>query len=179
MRSPTSFDHATRMSCARKPVPNAGLHRCSSLAARPYVKRWLICAFTTVVVAGLYSSGVAQSSLPFDVSNPKHKKWPGDEASRIYVSACELVARTIRPEKPPHLRPRFVLVLGAQDNEMVRDGVVSEIHLKTWNSTHFAEAVVLMATREVLKNEDVADIVRYAVISAQASVSVRDLRQAP
>jgi hypothetical protein len=36
-----------------------------------------------------------------------------------------------------------------------------------------------MATREVLKNEDVADIVRYAVISAQASVSVRDLRQAP
>jgi len=62
---------------------------------------------------------------------------------------------------------------------MVRDGVVSEIHLKSWNSTHFAEAVVLMATREVLKNEDVADIVRYAVISAQASASVRDLRQAP
>jgi hypothetical protein len=52
------------------------------------------------------------SASPFTVTNPKHKKWPVDEASRIYLSACQYVARAIRPEKPPHLLPTFVLVFG-------------------------------------------------------------------
>jgi hypothetical protein len=177
MRRASSLYPATSNSHARKLAPNARVILGSSLAAKRYLQRASICVFVVLLVAGLCPDGVAQSSLPFRVSNPKHKKWPGDEASRIYTSACELVARTIRPERPPHLHPNFVLVLGSQDNEMVRDGVVSEIHLKNWNPTHFAEAVVLLATREVLKNEDVAEIVRYAVISAQTSVSVRDLRQ--
>ena len=46
--------------------------------------------------------GVAQTpDLPFTVSNPKHKKWPVDEAQRIYFAACERVAKANRPEKPP------------------------------------------------------------------------------
>jgi hypothetical protein len=53
----------------------------------------------------------------------------------------------------------------------------SEIHLKVWNPANFAQAVVILEAREVLKNEDVEDIVHTAVLSAQASVSVRDLRQ--
>jgi len=104
-------------------------------------------------------------------------KLPVDEAARIYTSACALVARTIRPEKPPHLQPKFILVLGSQADEMVRDGEMSEVHLKTWNSANFAEAVVMLAAREILKNDDVQDIVRTAVLSAKASVSVSELRQ--
>ena len=38
-------------------------------------------------------AGMAQTpDLPFRVSNPKHKKWPVDEAERIYFAACDRVA---------------------------------------------------------------------------------------
>jgi len=114
---------------------------------------------------------------PFEVSNPKHQKLPMDEAGRIYTSACALAARAIRPERPPHLRPTFTLVLGAADDQLVREKAGSEIHLKAWNPANFARAVVMLAAREILKNEDVEDIVRTAVMSEQASVSVSDLRQ--
>jgi hypothetical protein len=134
-------------------------------------------AGVTLIAVVLCAGCVAQSSLPFEVSNPKHQKLPVDEAGRIYVSACALAARTIRPERPPHLRPRFTLVLGAANDQMVRDEAGSEIHLKVWNAATFAHAVVMLAAREILRNEDVEDIVRTAVLSAQASVSVRDLRQ--
>jgi hypothetical protein len=60
---------------------------------------------------------------------------------------------------------------------MVREEAGSEMHLKIWNPANFAHAVAMLAAREILRNEDMEDIVRTAVISAQASVSVRDLRQ--
>jgi hypothetical protein len=140
-------------------------------------KRVAIWAFLTVFMAGVSSRGWAQSSLPFEVSNPKNKKWPAEEASRIYDSACARVARAIRPDSPPHLHPQFVLVLGARDNETVRNGSVAEIRLKAWNAPSFAEAVVIMAIREVLNTEEVTNITRAALISAQASVSVSQLRR--
>ena len=139
-------------------------------------KRVAIWAFLTVFMAGVSSRGWAQSSLPFEVSNPKNKKWPAEEASRIYDSACARVARAIRPESPPRLHPQFVLVLGARENETVRNGSVAEIRLKAWNAASFAEAVVVMAIREVLNTEEVTNITRAALISAQASVSVSELR---
>lgn len=139
-------------------------------------KRVAMSAVVTLFAASLCAGCVAQSSLPFEVSNPKHQKLPVDEAGRIYISACALAARTIRPERPPHLRPKFTLVLGAADDQMVREETGSEIHLKVWNPANFAQAVVMLAAREILKNEDVEDIVRTAVMSARASVSVNDLR---
>jgi hypothetical protein len=131
----------------------------------------------TILFAAFDRDCAAQSSLPFEVSNPKHQKFPLDEAGRIYSSACTLAARTIRPERPPHLQPKFRLVLGAADDQMLRDVTGSEIHLKAWNPANFAQAVVLLASREILKNDDVEDIVRNVVLSAQSSVSVRDLKQ--
>src|SRR5580700_8386079 len=95
MRRASSLYPATSNSHARKLAPNARVILGSSLAAKRYLQRASICVFVVLLVAGLCPDGVAQSSLPFRVSNPKHKKWPGDEASRIYTSACELVARTI------------------------------------------------------------------------------------
>jgi hypothetical protein len=116
-------------------------------------------------------------NLPFAVSNPRNKKWSREEAARIYDSACALVARTVRPERPPHLHPNFVLVLGASDNEVVRTTPMAEIHLKSWDADKFAEAVVIMAAREVLHSDDVANIARQSVFSAHATVSLEELKQ--
>ena len=119
---------------------------------------------------------VAQApNLPFTVSNPKHKKWPADEAQRIYFAACDRVARAIRPEKPPRLEPKFVLILGADDNEAVRIGSISEVRLKDWNPGAFSDAVVVMAAREILDPHQLASVSREALAVAQASVSVADL----
>jgi len=85
--------------------------------------------------------------------------------------------RRIAPERPPHLQPKFILVLGPSEDQMLRDGAGSEIHLKAWSPGSFAQDVVLLASREVLKSDDVQDIVRTVVLSAQASVSVRELKQ--
>jgi hypothetical protein len=129
------------------------------------------------ILATLSGSCAAQTSLPFEVKNPKHKKWPEEQALKIYTSACELAARAIRPEQPPHLHPKFVLVLGSTDNETVRSRDMSEIRLKDWMPEAFAQAIVVMAIREVLPREQVADLVHSAVISSQASVSLGELQQ--
>lgn len=129
-----------------------------------------------LLVSMISSMALTQTSdLSFSVSNPKHKKWPADEAQRIYVAACDRVARTIRPEKPPRLQPKFVLILGADHNEAVRIGNISEIRLKDWNPGAFSDAVVVMAAREVLDARQLASLSREVLLSAEASVSVADL----
>jgi hypothetical protein len=130
-----------------------------------------------LVLSLLCVSAGAQDAPPFDVSNPKHKKWPIEEAARIYRSACALVARTVRPEKPPNLRPKFLLILGAKEDEIVRHGAEVELRLQAWDAENFAQAVVLMAADEVVRREEVPDLARSALLSSQASVSVEDLRQ--
>lgn len=130
-----------------------------------------------LLTAGFVSSAFAQEAVPFEVSNPKHKKWSSEEASKIYYSACDLLARTVRPEKPPRLHPRFVLVLGAETNQVLRTGAAVEIQLKSWDAEKFAEAMVLVAAREVLQVDDLMKIARQSVSSAEATVSADHLRQ--
>ena len=115
-------------------------------------------------------------TLPFDVSNPKHKKWPEAEAARIYNWACDLLARAIRPEKPPELHPKFRLVLGASDDEFVRDSAASEIHLKSWNPEKFAQGVVVVALRDVVPRTDLARLARQSVSLADSTIDVREFR---
>ena len=134
-------------------------------------------ACLAVIVAGAVPAFAQTSDVPFTVSNPKHKKWPIEEAHRIYFAACELVARAIRPEKPPRLFPTFVLVLGTEQNEAVRVGETSEIHLKEWNPTAFSQAVVVMAARAIFDSGQIASLSREALMSAQASVSVGELHE--
>jgi len=143
-------------------------------------RRWRRRGFAIVVavmcaVALLRGNGSAQAALPFEVVNPKHLNWSTDEAGRIYVSACELVARSIRPEKPPRLSPKFVLVLGANEDETIRKGATSEVRLKTWSPARFAEAMVVVTLREIFKNQDITNLTRDTLIAAQASVSVSEL----
>ena len=132
--------------------------------------------FLTLLTIGLAPSVFAQEEpVPFEVANPKHKKWSSEEAGKIYYSACELLARTVRPEKPPHLHPRFLLVLGANENEVVRTSAAVEIHLKSWDVDKFAEAMVMVAAREVLQRDDLTKIAHQSVSFAQSTVSVDHL----
>jgi hypothetical protein len=119
---------------------------------------------------------VASSNMPFEVSNPKHKKWPETEAGRIYTSACDLLARSIHPEHPPLLRPKFRVVLGAHSDEFVRDGALTELHLKSWDPEKFAQGVVVVALRELVSRPDLARIARLSVTLAGSTVDVSDLR---
>jgi hypothetical protein len=130
-----------------------------------------------LVILALAGNCAAQIPLPFQVSNPKHEKWPQEEAVKIYFSACDQAARAVRPEKPPQLHPNFVLVLGTSKDETVRYDDIAEVHLKNWKPESFAEAVVLMAIREVLSRDKVADVVRSVVLSSRSSVSVEELKQ--
>jgi hypothetical protein len=142
---------------------------------------WKRTAIVAVLLSAISVSGsiafAQESEAPFTVLNPKHKKWPVDEAQRIYFAACERVAQAIRPEKPPRLLPKFALVLGANANEMVRDGSSAAIHLKQWDSRAFTEAVVILASREILNSAELSSISREVLVSAQATVSVGDLRR--
>jgi len=133
---------------------------------------WVLCG-----LACLGGRSRAQSAVPFEVSNPRHLNWSVEEAGRIYASACQLVARSVRPERPPQLQPKFLLVLGAKADEMVRSGRNSEIHLRKWDPERFAEAMVLMTLREVMKNEDVMQLARETLNAAESTVSVDELRQ--
>lgn len=116
-----------------------------------------------------------QNALPFEVSNPNNKKFPSVEATRIYNSACDLLARTIRPEKPPVLRPKFRLVLGADSDQFVNEGGVTEVHLKSWNPEKFAEGVVVVAVRDVLRADELARVVHQSVSLAASTINVHEL----
>ena len=132
-------------------------------------------ALTLAAMAG--PSCLAQSYLPFGLSNPQHKKLPVEEAARIYFSACDHVARAVRPESPPLLRPKFLLVLGAEGNQTLREDGVAEVRLKGWNPAAFAEAVVIMAAREILDSQAVTNLTRETLLSTRASVSVSALKK--
>jgi hypothetical protein len=134
---------------------------------------------SVVVFAFLAVSAWSQSAAtsPFDVQNPQKKQYFPAEAKRIYSSACALVARSVRPDNPPSLHPRFRLVLGANDDEFVRDGPVSEIHLKSWDPEKFAEGVVVVAIRDVLHGDDLEKIAHQSVILADSTLDVREITE--
>jgi hypothetical protein len=145
-------------------------------AGRPFHR--VTCALLVTIGIALCPQCRAQDSLPFQVLNPKHQKWSPEEANRIYLSACALVARAIRPENPPQLRPRFVVVLGAASDQTIRNGTVAEVHLRTWSPEAFAEAAVIMATREVLQSDQMKHLTHEVLLAARASVTVNELKQA-
>jgi hypothetical protein len=136
--------------------------------------------FLLAVLFGFASLGeksTAQAVVPFEVSNPKHLSWSVEEAGRIYDSACRLMARSVGKDQLPRLQPKFVLVLGAKADQMVRAGANSEIHLRKWDPARFAEAMVLLTLREAASNEYAMHLARQALNAAEATVSVDELRQ--
>jgi hypothetical protein len=73
------------------------------------------------------------------------------------------------------LRPKFRLVLGADGDQFVNEGGVTEVHLKSWNPEKFAEGVVVVAVRDVLREEDLARVVHQSVSLASSTVNVHEL----
>lgn len=176
------------------PFASASLSICESPASILVPGRWLADLTLATLLFTVISVGVARaqdpiapltgksaepassSTMPFEVSNPKHKKWPEADAERIYTSACDLLARSIRPEHPPQLRPKFRLVLGTDHDEFVRDGALEELHLKSWDPEKFAQGVIVVALRELVPRPDLARLARLSVTLAGSTVDVSDLR---
>jgi hypothetical protein len=174
-RQDSSFDPAISSQKWREHTFHVTSPQCLLESTWRQVWRTGLCALWAVLLAWLSSTAFAQSTLPFEVSNPQTKKWSPVEAGRIYVSACGLVAREIRPERPPRLRPKFLLVLGSNNDQVVINRGLSEIHLKSWNPEYFAQGVVLLAAREILQADEMAKISHHAVADAQATVSLAEL----
>lgn len=166
--------HLRLFSAASQPT-RLPLHIDSRIPGRKRSTLVALALLTGLLLAGVNCIG--QDTEPFGVTNPKNLKWPAEEASRIYYSACYLAARTVRPEKPPQLRPKFVLVLGTATDETIRKNGTSELHLKKWDRANFAAAVTMMAAREILSDKELLNIVRESLLSAQAQVSVSELRR--
>jgi hypothetical protein len=137
--------------------------------------RRIVVAFLLILISAVGLAHAQQSTLPFEVSNPKHKKWPEAQAARIYTWACDLLARSIRPEKPPQLHPKFVLVLGADGDEYVRDTNTVEIHLKNWNPEKFAQGVVVVALRDLVHGQDLAKLAHQSVSLADSTLDAREM----
>jgi hypothetical protein len=136
-------------------------------------------ALTTMLVGAILSgSALAQSDKPFTVQNQKKKDFPAAEATRIYESACLVVAREVRPEHPPLLQPRFTLVLGSDRDQLVQNNQDAEVHLRSWDREKFAQAVVVMASREILKSENILQLSRRALSWTDAVVPLSALAEA-
>lgn len=93
-----------KLVCSFRDMKFLPLHITSQTNGRRWRGFTSLAVLAALLLAGSLSSR-AQDGEPFAVSNPKNLKWPAEEASRIYYSACYLAARTVRPEKPPQLRP--------------------------------------------------------------------------
>ena len=143
------------------------------LIAKRHFQRAVLGSFLMCAVAAPIARIHAQTSLPFEISNPKNKKWEANEAVRIYTWACDLLARTIRPEKPPQLHPSFRLVLGADNDEFVHLNSVFEIRLKSWNPEKFSQGVVLVAVNGLVQGEELNRVVRESVSLANSTLDVR------
>jgi hypothetical protein len=132
-----------------------------------------ICA----LIISLHPNTTAQVTLPFEVSNPKHLHWSMEEAGRIYDSACNLVARSLRREKSLQSQPRFLLVLGAKADQTVRLGETAEIHLKKWSPARFAEAMVILSLHSAVRNDDVIRLAHETLSAAESTVTVQELQR--
>lgn len=136
---------------------------------------WLcLASFAASIMAAAQTAPQKTSNLPFDVSNPHNRKWSPAEAGRIYNSACQLLARTVRPDKPPQLHPQFTLILGAEHDEFVRDGARVEVHLRSWEPEMFAQAVVAIAVRDLLQGDQLQKVAHESVLLANSTINARD-----
>ena len=180
MESRENFSPANHRNCATEAAfttseSGKGVAFTGSAASRVTARLavWLCLIFFAGCV--ITAAQTHSANLPFEVSNPKNKQWSPDEANRIYNSACQLLARTVRPDKPPELHPRFLLVLGAKNDEFVRDGSHVEVHLKNWQPEIFAQAVVNIAVRDLLRGDQLWQMAHQSVVLANSTIDVHEI----
>ena len=177
MQSPNNrFGESPEIHLAQVTIFRPGSRRAPRSLAHRFVLWLCLLLLTCGVMAMAQTAPQDQSRLPFQVSNSQNKKWSPAEARRIYDSACRLLARTIRPDKPPELHPQFTLILGTEHDEFVRDGTQVEVHLRNWEPEMFAQAVVAIAVRDLLQTGQLQTIAHESVLLANSTVNVHDLR---
>lgn len=108
----------------------------------------------------------------FPVRNPRNQAMPYAQAETIYLSACRVVEQEFRRTEP--LRPRLTLVLGANRDALYYPN--REIQLKKWNDYRFAQGVVLLAVEDMLPKDKQILLTKLAVLEAESTVDVRELR---
>jgi hypothetical protein len=141
-------------------------------------RSWIFAFLLACLLAiPLTPSQAQNTALPFEISNPKNKKWEAMEAVRIYSWACDLLARTIRPEKPPQLHPKFRLVLGADEDAFVHQDGIFEVHLKSWDAEKFSRGVVLVAAAGLVQADELNRVAHQSVSLANSTLDVSAARR--
>jgi hypothetical protein len=137
--------------------------------------------FTLLLLA---SAGLAQSSSDgtFSVHHSKQANFSLSqpqmhEAESLYQSACAAVQHDFH--SADQLHPHFIVVIGTDTNEVHSGGMRVdgglEIWMKKWDSTVFAQGVVVLAFQQLLTRDAIKRLGRRAIRSSNATVDVADL----
>jgi hypothetical protein len=110
----------------------------------------------------------------FKIRNPRNQPVPYAQAQTIYLSACKAVEQEFGRTDP--VRPRLTLALGEGGDDRVFFPK-REIELNKWNDFSFAQGVVLLAVEEMLTPEKKYALAKTAVVQAESTVDVSDLRR--
>jgi hypothetical protein len=138
--------------------------------------------FTFLVLSSI---GLAQSSSDgsFSVHDAKHpdfslSKAEMREAESLYQSACAAVQREFH--STVELHPHFIVVIGAEKNEVHSGGMKVDgglqIWMKRWTPTIFAQGVVVLAFQQLLTRDVITQLGHRAVNYANATVDVAGLK---
>jgi hypothetical protein len=133
----------------------------------------------------LASTVLAQSSSDgsFSVRHAKHANFSLSqaqmhEAETLYRSTCKAVQETFHSDVELH--PHFTVIIGANRDEVHSGGMKVdsglEIWMKKWNSTVYAQGVVVLAFQQLLTDDMVKRLERQAIRSSNATVDVAGLK---
>jgi hypothetical protein len=133
----------------------------------------------------LASAGLAQSSVDgsFSVRHSKRANFSLSraqmrEAESLYQSTCTAVQQNFHSIDA--LRPHFTVVIGTDRDEVHSGGMKVdgglEIWMKKWDSSVFAEGVVVLAFQQLLTQDVVKRLKRQAIRSSNATVDVAELQ---
>ena len=92
------------------------------------------------------------------------------EAETLYRNTCAIVQRDFRSSSELH--PRFVVVLGTEQDELYAVHGKTEIRLRNWNPSRFTQGVVILAFREMLTADAIQQLAKRAVQYSNATVDV-------
>jgi hypothetical protein len=123
------------------------------------------------VVSG--DSASAEDLFPID--NPRNQTVPVSEAKTIYLSACRVVEQAFGQTDP--IRPRLKLRLGSESDLVYFPK--HEIQLKKWDKYKFAQGVVMLAADALLPQDKKISLTRLAILEAEGTVDVHDLKSSP
>ena len=143
----------------------------------------MLKTFFTLIV--LVSAAWAQSSADgsFSVRHSKNANFSLNatqmrQAENLYSIVCTIVKQDFH-NGAGELHPHFTVVIGAERNEVhsvrVKTDGGTEIWMKKWNPTVFAQGVVVVAFDEMLTRDVITQLGNRAIRYSNATVDVADV----